>query len=571
MGDIQKRKKNYAISKGEWPIVLRNEPQGYDFTIDEVEARLSPYVRCEDREQDIAWAFAKALWWRRNEIKISSALMVGLVRFFEYLEKEAPQIVRLSQIDSELVADYLYYLKYVIMPTGNGGRRKGAGGNHLREGTRSSYWTVFKVIIERLIRESVLNANIKIPQDAFRGKEYEHYVGYSQLERMAIVAACVKEIEYIRSGANKRVYLDVLSDLLPYALLFALRSGVNSEVFFGLPVTSLCLRKGYLPGTERLVLPIKGRSGKSQNISYLEDIPEEAVRIKTRSADLLREVEEITQPIRDKIPAGHPLKVKLWLTEKKPGGRGGKPFALFGNRSYFSSLQTFAKRYDLRDDFGNPLVFNFKRFRPTFAESMLRISGGDIRDLQIRLNHSNIRTTMRYLDPNTEERKAAFRFAGQAMVQWSLGEDGKPDVSAVASDLGVSEEDAQQLVVGDFNMGANKCKNPFDSPLPGQNKGELCDNFLACFRCGNQVVLKEDAHRLFSFYFWLLGKKGRMSKNKWTKSYQWVIDVIDFDIAPQLGDEVWVEQAKREAEERPFSIWSSPRAVMEEQIEMEQI
>ena len=114
---------------------------------------------------------------------------------------------------------------------------------------------------------------------------------------------------------------------------------------------------------------------------------------------------------------------------------------------------------------------------------------------------------------------------------------------------------AEKLADGDFNMAAAKCKDPFDSPLKGVKKGELCTEYLACFRCGNCVVLKEDSHRLFSFYHWLTSKKAVLGVEKWQATYGWVIDIINNDIAPQLGDEKWVAEEKRKAKEAPFPMW----------------
>lgn len=105
-------------------------------------------------------------------------------------------------------------------------------------------------------------------------------------------------------------------------------------------------------------------------------------------------------------------------------------------------------------------------------------------------------------------------------------------------------------------MGVAKCKDPFNSPLKGIKNGELCTEYLACFRCGNCVVLKEDNHRLFSFYHWILSKKMILGEEKWISSYSWIIDIIDNDIAPKLGDQEWVSSRKIEAKSDPFPMWA---------------
>lgn len=549
MGDVRRNRKSYKVKQKGNVIPLKNEPPGYTFSISGHDFSFDEYRRCDDKEQDIGWAFARAFWFRRNEVNPDTQEGVhGLLqRFFDFLDENHPDVTRIDQVTTELAEDYSFYLKYLAGMKGHAAHTRKV----LKDNSRRKIWGAFRTLMERLHVEGIAREDLFLRWDVFKGIDKgDPFKPFSQLERAAIVKACVKEIERVRAG--EKIYANAyIADFLPYAFLISLRSGANPEVLFALPVTSMCLKKGYLPGTERLILPIKNRSGYSQNITF--DEAPESVRIKSRVADLIREVEEMTQPYRDALPDDHRLKHMLWVTYDSVPGH--ETYRLLNERVYAATIESFVKRHGLKDDFGNPLNLNFKRFRPTFAEAMLKVSGGDIRDVQKRLNHKNIRTTFRYLDPDLEERKTAFRFAGKTMQEWAIGKGGKPDVKSVAAKLEVSESESEQLIEGDFDMGVSKCKNPFNSPLPGQEKGQLCTNFLGCFRCGNMIVLKEDAYRLFSFYFWLLDKKKSMSSSKWSRAYQWIIDVIDFDIAPQLGDEVWIEEQKRKAQNEPFPLW----------------
>lgn len=164
---------------------------------------------------------------------------------------------------------------------------------------------------------------------------------------------------------------------------------------------------------------------------------------------------------------------------------------------------------------------------------------------------------MGYLDPQLDERKEAFHYTGVAMVDWVLKGETSSSSKIVAENLNISEENAGKLISGEFNIGVGKCINPFDSPLKGVKKGEFCTQYMACFKCHYSVIMKEDAHRLFSFYHWLISKRVLLGEQKWQESYGWIIEIIDNEIAPKLGDSEWVLLMKDEAEKNPFPLWSN--------------
>jgi integrase len=545
MGSPGRKKKDYVMRGAPVAEAIANLPPDYSFRVDGQLIDFEPYKQSGDQSNDIAWGFAVVMWRRRNDISAKTARLhrVAIDRFFEHLMGEVG-LFSLSSINQAVVDYFAYWMKHIAP--------KRLGDGELSETSRRKIWGVVRDYLNDLMRYGMIEQDIDLPTHVFDSSTGDQFEGYSQDEVRQIIAACRHDIRLVRRGG--RVTTDhartaYLARLIPHAIMVSLRTGINPEVLFDMEVTEHSLKPSHLLHSSRLILPVKRRSGHSMNVELTEE-EVSGVRVKNNVVRLLEEVEQLTQPARDSLPENDPLKRKLWLVRPDEG-----QIDTFNNFSYARSIASFTRRHNIVDHAGELVAISLRRFRPTFAEAMLKISGGDIRDLQKRLGHANIRTTMGYLDPNLEERKEAFQYAGRAMVDWAFKGTGKPSLSDIAQELDVTLDSAEKLANGDFNMGAAKCKNPFDSPLKGIKKGELCTEYLACFRCGSCVVLKEDSHRLFSFYHWLASKKAVLGMEKWQATYGWVIDIIDNDIAPQLGDAEWIAQQKQKAKEDPFPMW----------------
>ena len=57
--------------------------------------------------------------------------------------------------------------------------------------------------------------------------------------------------------------------------------------------------------------------------------------------------------------------------------------------------------------------------------------------------------------------------------------------------LSLSRTQARNIVAGRFDTGSGSCRNPYDSPQPGEEKGRPCTSFHACFRCPNGLWFLE--------------------------------------------------------------------------------
>ncbi|MBF4989450.1 phage integrase SAM-like domain-containing protein [Methylophilus sp. 14] len=544
MGTPHKNKKDYSMKSQPIESAVKNEPGSYKFEIDGELLDFSKFKLSALKHEDIGWALAKVTWRKRNEISAATAqtYWYSIDRFFEFLttQKSTPKV---SEINQLLINDFIYWLNSVAT-------LRLSTSDPLAESSKRKIWGHIREYFMSLADEDRTFQNLELPTHVFDSDSGESFKPYSKNELIQISKASFSDTRKIVNGTSKIYRSAYIGELIPHAIRILIKTGINPEVLFDLDITSISVKSSHILNSSRLILPIKRRSGKSQNIS-LQDEESDGIRVKSNVIRLLEEVENLTEATRKILPSNSPLKNKLWLVR----GEGGK-IDIFSNFSYYMSLQAFSKRHDIVDDSGDRLVINFRRFRPTFAEEILRINGGDVRDLQKRLGHSHLRTTMGYLDPNLEERKEAFHYSGLALVNWVFKDEKPSSLKLVAEDLDISEENASKLISGEFNVSVGKCKNPFDSPLQGVKKGDFCTQYLACFRCHYSVILKEDGHRLFSFYHWLISKRALVGDQKWQESYEWIIDIIDNEIAPKLGDSECVLSMKREAELNPFPMWS---------------
>lgn len=554
MGDVARKRKKFQPVPGDRRVVsLRNEPPGYAFNADGLKIDLSRYRRAKGKG-DVAWNFAVAIWRRRAAFRRNTieGYVVAVDRFFEFIDTQHPEVTQISELTTELLIDFNYWAQRVAK------RRNGSG--PLADGTPLRWWKSLAAVLTELLsdEDNRLPTDLVIPWGVTRGHVDNQTRPYTIKERDQIVRACHRAIEAVRRklavyGRGSDMGSEMMM-LVPYLLLLALRTGFNAGVLLWLEVR--CVIQSKMPGLGWVRGAIKFRSGVSPNHPTKPTPGSDVLPLSMREADLIDEVERLTEPARKMAPAKY--KRFLWLVRPYGFGTGkkGNRVIPLGETGYYQNLAAFAERYDLKDENGGRLVLNLKRCRPSFAEGLLRANGGNIIELKKRLTHKSLRTTMRYVDPDGKERKQAFRFAGLAMQAWALGAESLPDRDALAKDLKLTPPEIERLLNGDNDMGVAKCKNPWNSPVKGVKPGEACSEFMVCLRCPNVVVLKEDAHRLFSFYWFIHSKQHRMDRKKWEAGYCWILKTIDTEIAPRLGDASWIEQMKIAAKSAPHPLWA---------------
>jgi len=546
MGDISRIKKSYAYIS----IDDRDDlPAGWVLSIDGKEWDFEKFAKW-GRRDDLAYVFSVVFWQSRfaNTSETRDQHWAMLQYFWAFLDVVYSDITRPSELTFEVVAAYRSWLSHQLLRSNTGAGK--AGVDTLSFNTQRKAYGVLRIYIRSLMELGVVASDFRIPGGDFRNLDLNTNKAkpYSQAERARLVRACKDEFAAIELG---RVDSES-AKLFPSIIIFALRTGVNLQPLLDLRIDSLS--PSVLPGRYQVTL-YKNRGYSVQRIGFNND--EGAVggrlSITKRVAKLVEDVIEQTRELRADAPEA--IRAYLWLIRRQDGSVDRyKKIDINGANRRFVSM------YGLVDDYGKRLKISIRRMRPTFAHALLRINGGDLRDLQRRLNHKHLQTTMGYLDPDQEEFQSSFKHRGLVMVRWLKGIDVETNPEKLASELGCTAQEAKAILDGDNDMSVGKCRNPEDSPF---NVEGSCTRFMACFRCPNQIITKDDSHKIFSFYWFLLNKKVQIPSKAWQKAYAWIIRVIDEEVAPKLGSPDEIEALKCKAKSDPHPAWPNMQMALE--------
>jgi hypothetical protein len=85
--------------------------------------------------------------------------------------------------------------------------------------------------------------------------------------------------------------------------------------------------------------------------------------------------------------------------------------------------------------------------------------------------------------------------------------------------LNLSRTQARNIVAGRFDTGSGSCRNPYDSPQPGEEKGRPCTSFHACFRCPNGLWFLEDLPQVIAARNRFVSFRADMKPADWEAVY----------------------------------------------------
>ena len=550
MADLRRKRKQYPSTLPDANVkLLRNEPPGYHFRIGDLVVDFRPYIRKPQKSLDVAWHLAIAIWRRRGVTR--RATIEGnygaALRFLEYVDgiSGRPSI---TAVDRRLLASFVFWAKNIA------DRRDGTGKVTPTTGVR--WWRSIAALFNELRKDKALKLSPSLRLPVVKSVPDKPVAPYSRTERDRILRAAYREIE---ARKKTRTFADVVrhSDLVPYALILAIRTGLNPSVLLELGDNPV--RPSQIKGLAWLRTGIKHRSGAGHtHPAVTPEADEDAPLIRMREAELIDEVRTLTSSLRAVAPED--LKSELWLigsaVHAKSTGSRTKMRRMSTSGGLYPALQSLVDRYELKTDDGHRLSLTFQRCRPTFAEEYLRANGGDLVDLQRRLGQRSLKSTTRYVDLKAADRRRSFRFAGLVLQSLSLGDESLPTDDELVSGHHLTPEEIAKLRSGENNVALARCRDPFNSPLRSVLSGEVCAEFMACLKCPNMVVIRDDLYRLFSFYWYIDDKRSLIGRAAWTENYSWIIETIDNEIATRFADTDAVAAAKTRAQTNPHPLWT---------------
>lgn len=287
--------------------------------------------------------------------------------------------------------------------------------------------------------------------------------------------------------------------IMPLVLQIAIETGLNVQSILELdldcfeeknPISGVPILKYYKQrstGDKQLHLNIHNDEA---NVSLKEFRQEQAKIIQNTIAV----VKELTKDIRKEAPLD--IQNKLFILQSSSTRKFGEIININSKISSRWSRQ-FVEKYDLKNDLGERLNFNLKRFRSTRATQLVH-KGVELHELQYEMGHKSITTTMHYVDKNklndkaNQETSAAIEtiFSNKAWAENTQVQYAKKSTEANENTI--------------FKGFLCDCKNPFNPPddvkkLKDYQEGDVCSRVNMCLFCDNVMIFKRNLPSLWMY------------------------------------------------------------------------
>jgi hypothetical protein len=182
--------------------------------------------------------------------------------------------------------------------------------------------------------------------------------------------------------------------------------------------------------------------------------------------------------------------------------------------------------------------FALASIRPSVLSAFYRASG-DVRQIQDIANHTNLSTTVGYLQGPEVEAQNRVRVA--ALQSAFLGHVERPKSNATLpgkiSRVPPSASRASPSGGAAVSMFGFDCKDAFAGIAPGTRRGELCTNFLGCFTCPNAVITTDAASlaRLLQARDHINAASGYLHAARWEAIYAPQLRILEEDILTRFS------------------------------------
>ena len=266
--------------------------------------------------------------------------------------------------------------------------------------------------------------------------------------------------------------------LIPFMVIIAARTGINAEALYGLDRN--CLSPHEFEDNLFYCTWDKPRARKQQKQLHRADH-----RNQMGVVELIQFLRQFTEPLAP--AAGPPECTKLFLYFGRSPHHIKSRLVSPGTRGAWvpRHLREFVDRHGLPQ-------CTLASIRPTAATQLYLETGGNLRKVQQFLQHRELQTTVKYLLNSITERFNA-RVIQRAQERMIERVTVIPEKRAQGVErLDLQKTRALKIVAGQFDTGCGTCRDPYDSPQPGEEKGRACTSFHACFSCPNGLWFLED-------------------------------------------------------------------------------
>jgi hypothetical protein len=204
--------------------------------------------------------------------------------------------------------------------------------------------------------------------------------------------------------------------------------------------------------------------------------------------------------------------------------------------------------------------FSFGQLRPTIA-TLIYLRTRDIFRVQRLLGHANVRTTIGYVRGAIVEAQHNQQMndgiglmiesiTGITLNKGDVSVFHEPVESVITKKIAAGEltpAAGKRLRSGGCRTLIGRCKDPENSPQPGEIKGRICRSLNACIFCENCWIFVEDLPDLISYREDLVADKADLREEEWESLYGDAVREINEVILPAFPAEV-IARAELEAE-----------------------
>lgn len=456
----------------------------------------------------LASLFARTMWAEgvRYAPRTRRGVICGARIFYTFIKSRRPVIDRASAINYELIlrlADWMINVR------------------KLRVQTAAQLLTVVRMILRAAhsLFPDEFESDFDLPVNIFIGAKPPgsdaRILSREVFQRL--LEAAEKEVNRIRNEYREGDVPEGPSSLIPFMILIAAKTTINPESLYNLRRD--CLTRHVIDTNAWNVTWIKRRSkaGMQRQLHHVHPRGNGVI-------ELIQFLLAYTQPLVALAPVW--WQDRLLLFRNSSRSKQPHASALIRSDIVTRELGAFGERNNL------PPI-RMAQLRPTAATDYYVKTGGKLRKVQLLLGHADLDTTERYVGSTVVRalHNKAIRSAQQALVERVTTVIPKEARRALAELAGeIKPEQLKHIKSGEYDTGLCKCRNPFDSPQPGQQKGKCCTLFLACLTCPNALFFLEDLPRVIALRKHFLAEKKGMSGLAWDVLYRDKIKIIEEEI-----------------------------------------
>jgi hypothetical protein len=384
------------------------------------------------------------------------------------------------------------------------------------------------------------------PRNLFAGacKDRAESRALSLTDFQKILAAAESDVRRIRESYEPGKVPTSSQHLIPFMVIIAARTGINPHALYRLERD--CLSSHEFDEDLFYCTWDKPRAGKQQKQLHRVDH-----RNQLGVVELIQFMRQFTEPLAAAADPPECTKLFLYLSNNLALKRRlispGTGWASAPNFSLH--LAEFIEKHRL-------LHFTLASIRPTAATQLYLETGGNLRKVQQFLQHADLSTTVRYLFNSITEpfNARVIQRAQERMMHRVTVIREKRALGMEQLDLPMGQ--ARKILDGRFDTGCGTCRNPYDSPQPGEEKGRPCTSFHACFSCPNGLWFLEDLPQVIATRDRLVSLKTEMKPEDWEVVYRESVNIIeDHIIAAFRPEQIEAAEAKTKSQEqRPLIV-----------------